>query len=100
MEIEKAAALADDVEQVAVLAGGGIGPFAGWPLAADSFSRTNMERPGVLRDVADQPVAAFAPAVGEIVAAYRLGLARETVRQFGSVAWHHAASRSPTRAIG
>ena len=29
VEVEKAAAFADDVEQVAVLAGGGVGPFAG-----------------------------------------------------------------------
>ena len=32
VEIEKAAAFADDVEQIAVLAGGGVGPFAGRPL--------------------------------------------------------------------
>ena len=49
VEVEKAAALADDVEQIAMLAGGGVGPFAGRPLAADSLSRTNIERPGVLR---------------------------------------------------
>ena len=34
------------------------------------------------------------------MAAHRLGLARETVRQLGSVARHHAASRSPMRSIG
>ena len=49
-------------------------------------------------DIADQPVAALAAAVGEIVAAHRLGIARETVRQFGGVARHrHAAARSATR---
>ena len=50
MEIEKPAAFADHVEQVAVLARGGVGPFAGGA-APDSgpLSRTNMERPGVLR---------------------------------------------------
>ena len=37
-------------------------------------------------DVADQPVPPLAPAVGEIVAAHRLGLAREAARQFGSIA--------------
>ena len=31
VEVEKAAAFADDVEQIAMLAGGGVGPFAGGP---------------------------------------------------------------------
>ena len=101
VEIDKAAAFADDVEQIAMLACGGVGPFAGGALAGfRPLSRTNIERPGVLRDVADQPIAAFAAAVGEIMAAHRLGLAREAARQFGGIARHHAASRSPTRATG
>ena len=101
VEIEKAAAFADDVEQIAVLARGGVGPFAG--RAATRLRPLEPDEHGAARciaDVADQPIAAFAPAVGEIVAAYRLGLARETVRQFGSVARHHAASRSPMRSTG
>ena len=65
------------------------------------FSRTNIERPGVFLHVADQPVAALAAAVGEIMAAHRLGIARETVRQFGGIERHrHAAARSATRASG
>ena len=39
-------------------------------------------------DIADQPIAAFAMAVGEIVAAHRLGIARETVGQIGGVRRH------------
>ena len=99
VEVEKAAALADDVEQVAVLARGGVGPFAGRSLRR----LLQPDEHGAARcvaHVADQPVAALAPAIGEIVAAHRLGLARETVRQFGGVARHHAASRSPMRSIG
>ena len=99
VEIEKAAAFTDDVEQIAVLAGGGIGPFAGWSLGRLLQPDEHGTAWRIAR-VADQPIAAFAPAIGEIVAAYRFGLARETVRQFGSVAWHHAASRSPTRSTG
>jgi hypothetical protein len=99
VEIEKATALTDDVEQVSVLAGGSIGPCSGrslWRLfQADEHGTTWR-----IARVADQPIAALAPAIGEIVAAYRFGLARETMRQFGSVAWHHAASRSPTRSTG
>ena len=49
LEVDQAAAFADDVEQIAMLAGGGVGPFAGRPFAGDSLSRTNIERPGVLR---------------------------------------------------
>ena len=50
LEVDQAAALADDVEQIAMLAGGGVGPFAGRALAGSPpFSRTNIERPGVLR---------------------------------------------------
>ncbi len=98
-EFEKATALTDDVEQVAVLAGGGIGPFAGWTLG-QLFQPDEHGTAWRIAGVADQPIAAFAPAIGEIVAAYRFGLARETVRQFGSVAGHHTASRSPMRATG
>ena len=32
LEVDEAAAFADDVEQVAMLAGGGVGPFAGGTL--------------------------------------------------------------------
>ena len=100
-EVEKAAAFADDVEEIAMLAGRGVGPFAGG--AAAGFRPLEPHEHRAARrvaDVADQPVSALAPSVGEIVAAHRLGLARETARQFGSVAGHHAASRSPMRSIG
>ena len=47
-EVDKTAAFADDVEEIAMLAGRGVGPFAGCALAGiRSLSRTNMERPGV-----------------------------------------------------
>src|SRR5581483_10136261 len=101
MEIEKAAGLADHVEQVAVLARGGVGPFAGG--AATGFRALEPDEHRAARcvaDVTDQPVAAFAPSIGEIMTAHRLGLARETVRQCGNIARHHAASRSPMRSTG
>jgi hypothetical protein len=70
------------------------GPFA------VGLSRTNIERPGVLR-IADLPVIALAMAGVEIMAAHRLGLPAETLRQIGSVeTGHHAASRSPMRWTG
>jgi hypothetical protein len=48
-EVDQAAAFADDVEQIAMFAGGGVGPFAGRALAGSAPERTNIERPGVLR---------------------------------------------------
>src|SRR3546814_4506170 len=49
--------------------------------------------------VADEPVAALAPASGQVVAAHRLGLTAETLCEIGCVlASHHAASRSEMRA--
>ena len=48
VEIGQAASLANDVEQIAMLARGGVGPLAGRALP-DSLpsNRTNMDRPGV-----------------------------------------------------
>ena len=84
LEVDQAAAFPDHVEQVAMLAGGGVGPFAGRP-----FRRLlEPDEHGAARrvaHVAHQPVAAFAPSGGEVVAAHRLGVARETVGQFGRV---------------
>ena len=70
-----------------MFAGRGVGPFAGGALAGfRSLEPHEQGAAGRVADIADQPVAALAAAVGEIVAAHRLGIARETVRQFGGVA--------------
>ena len=78
------------------------GPFAGRTLAGfRSFQPDEQRAAGRIPHVADQPVAAPAAAVGEIMTAHRLGIARETLRQFGSIERHrHAAARSATRASG
>ena len=101
-EFDQAAALADDIEEVAVIAGRRVGPFAGRALAGfRSFQPDEQGAAGRIPHVADQPVAALAAAVGEIVTAHRLGIARETVRQFGGVERHrYAAARSATRESG
>ena len=100
LEVDQAAAFADHVEQIAMLAGGGVGPFAGRPfrrlLEPDEHRAARR-----IAHIAHQPVAALPAAGGEVVAAHRLGVARETVCQFGGVvAGHHAASRSPMRSTG
>ena len=60
----EAAARADEIEQIAMLAGRGVGPFAGGALAAVRAVQPDEERAaGIARGIADQPVAPFAPAV-------------------------------------
>ncbi len=83
-----------------MLAGRGVGPFAG-----RTFRRVlepHIHRAtGRVAHVADQPVAALAPPAGEVMATHRLGLPAETLREIGSIATrHHAASRSEMRATG
>ena len=72
-----------------MLAGRGIGPLARRPLRRIAGAARTASGPAYL-DIADQPVPPLALAVGEIMTAHRLGLAREATCQFGSIA---AASR-------
>ena len=101
-EVGEAAAFADDVEQIAMFAGRRVGPFAGRALASLRPAQPDKEgAPWRIVDVANQPVAALPLAVGEVAAAHRLGIARETVRQIGGVIAHgYAAARSATRSSG
>src|SRR6202023_2873603 len=81
-----------------MLSSGGVGPFAGPALAAVR-SRQADEQAAAWRigDIADQPVAALAPTVGEVVATHRLGIARETVRQHGCLGRHVHLTSPPCR---
>ena len=101
-EIGEAAAFADDVEQIAMLAGRCVGPFASGALARFRSSQPDEEgAPRRVVDVANQPVAARLPAVGKVVSAHRLGIAPETVRQIGCLMAHgYAAARSAMRSSG
>ena len=101
-EFGEAAAFADDIEQIAMFAGRRVGPFACRTLARLRSSQPDEEgAPWCVADIPDQPVAAFPPAVGEVVAAHRLGIARETVRQIGGLMAHgYAAARSAMRSSG
>ena len=66
-----------------------VGPFASGALPRLRSSQPDEKRaPWRVADIADQPVAALPPAVGEVVAAHRLGIARETVRQIGCLMAH------------
>ena len=91
----------DEVEQIAMLAGGGISPFAGGAFpAVRSNEADEQAAAGRVPDVADQPVATPAAAVGEIMAAHGLGITREAARQVGGLRRHiaHAAALSATLA--
>ena len=83
-QVGEVAVEADQIEQIAVLAGRGIGPFAGGARtiigAVQPDIKTAARR---VLDIADDPVAARTTSVGEIVAAHGLGIARETARQIG-----------------
>ena len=70
----------DEVEQVAVFAGGGVGPLAG-ALAGKPHIQAASWRVG---DIAGMPVAAAALAVAEIFPANGLGVQRQSPREFGN----------------
>ncbi len=79
-----------------------VGPFASRTLARRRPLQPNEEgAPWRVADIAHQPVAALPPAIGEVVATHRLGIARETVRQIGGLMAHgYAAARSAIRSSG
>src|ERR1700730_3562258 len=81
-----------------MLACGGIGPFAGGAGTGFGTLQPDIETTARrLHGVAGDPVAAGAAAVGEVVAAHRLGIAREAARQIGGGA-DHGASRDKAAA--
>ena len=83
-----------------MLAGGGIGPFAGLSLGRVPEPHEHRAA-GRVADIANLPVIALAATVGEIMAAHYLSLPDEAVCQIGGVGTgHYAASRSEIRASG
>ena len=98
VEIGQAASLANDVEEIAMLARGGVGPLAGRALAGFApFQPDEHGSTGGILDIPDQPVAASTSTIREIISAHRLGLSRETERQFAGLPRHGYAVRAATR---
>jgi hypothetical protein len=99
-----AAARGDDVEEIAMIAGRGIGPFSRRPTVSARAEPHIETSPGRVSNVANHPVMAFSAAVGEIAAAHSLGILPEASRYVGSWTAHagllQAALRSMTRWIG
>jgi chorismate-pyruvate lyase len=76
-----------------VLAGRGIGPFAGGAGTGIGAAQPYIEAAaGGVHDVAGDPVMAATAPLGEIMMAHRLGVAREAARQIASLADHDASS--------
>ena len=83
VKVNEAAALTDHVEQIAIFGRGGIGPMPGGAGTGFRSAEPDEHRPaGRIANVAHRPVATPAPPVGQVMAAYRLGIAGETTRQF------------------
>ena len=73
-KVREAATFADDVEKVAMVAGGRVGPFAGGALSRFRALQPYEKRTaGRVANVADEPVSAFSASIGEIAAAHRFG---------------------------
>jgi hypothetical protein len=93
-KVDETAALADHVEEIAIFGRGGISPVPDGAATGFRPAEPDEHRPtGRVANVAHRPVAALAPPVGQVMPAYRLGVAGEAARQLGSVAGHHESSR-------
>jgi hypothetical protein len=91
-EMIEAATQAYEVEKIAALAGGGISPAAAGPFAGQRSGQADIEAaPRRVGDIADDPVVAMAVAVGEILAAYSLGIVREAASKLGGLRGHGAS---------
>ena len=77
---------ADQVQEIAMLAGGGIGPFAGGAGAELGAVEPDIEAAARrVHHVAGDPVMAAAASFGEVVAAHRLGIARKAACQIAGL---------------
>src|SRR3984893_2726424 len=105
-EAMEIAVAGDEIEEIAMLAGGGIGPFAGGAGAVIAALQADIKAAARrVHRVAGDPVAARAGAVREVMAAHGLGIAREAARQIGGGADHgasrdQAAARALARSSG
>ena len=90
LEVEKARRCADQIEQIAVLAGGGIRPAARGTPAGFRACQTHEHRAaGSVSHIAHQPVVSGTMARGQVMAADCLGLPAKTDRQIGRVTMGH-----------
>jgi len=94
-EMVESAAQCDQIKKVAMLSRGRVGKFARSALAGQRSMKTDVEAAsGRVGDVADDPVAALAAAIGKIVAAHRLGVMREAAAGRGPLEAFRCMERS------
>src|SRR5690348_4488971 len=98
---------ADQVQEIAVLGGRGIAPATGCTGTAVGTGEADIKAASRrVVDIAGDPVAAAAASVRQIMAAHRLGLAREAARQLAGRAVHRSCpdqaawAREPTATSG
>jgi hypothetical protein len=83
------AAQRDEIEKIAMLPRCRILPVTGRAFAGQRPDQADVEAaPRRVGDIADDPVTALAAAVGEVMAADRLGILREAVGDLGSIRRH------------
>src|SRR3546814_1959220 len=86
------AAHTDEVQEIAVLAGRGVGPLAHRARTGERAVKADIETaPLAILDVADEPVAPGTASVGEIVAADVFGVRRQMPREDGGRMFDHGA---------
>ena len=94
-EVNKTAALADDIQQVTMFKRGRIRPVPGCAGTGIRSAEAHEHRPaGHVAHITHQPIAALPPAAGQIMSAHRLDVLGEAARKFSGVAGHHTISRS------
>jgi hypothetical protein len=82
--LNEAAAFPDDVEQIAVFSGRGIGLLASCSLPPMTLAQPNEHGPAArLVNVTDDPIAANAPAIGKILPADEFGPLGEPAGEIG-----------------
>jgi hypothetical protein len=83
-EIAQVAVKTDQVQEIAMLAGRSVGPFAGRTRAGIGSAKPHVEAAARrVHDIADDPVMPLAMSVGEVMTAHGLGGAREAAREIG-----------------
>jgi hypothetical protein len=81
----------DEIQQIAVLASGSIGPFTGGAGTVIGTLQTDIKAAaGGVLNIADDPVTAQTVPPREVMTAHGLGIAREAAREIGSA--DHSAS--------
>src|SRR3954454_17468359 len=88
----------DEVEEIAVLARGGVAPLASRTFARTRAAQADVERASRrIPDIADGPIMAAAAASGEVMPTDPFGLFGQQAREFGSRGGEGGHGTPPSR---